>query len=228
MGAISGESSKTAKPSPSTKIGAVAQVCEAVAHAHRHGVVHRDIKPSNLFLTDDQRAKVLDFGIARLPSSRLTVAGQILGKPNYMAPEQILARPTDGRSDLFSIAVVFFELLTYTHPFQGTLIPRRIVQGDPDSLFDYDSTLPLILERVLARGLAKEPDRRYQTGDDFARTYMRFWTPFGRMPRRAFPEWNCLPSGPYRSKRRRPRFPDPSQCRRASILTNGASRKLSA
>jgi serine/threonine protein kinase len=151
-----------------TKIAAVAQVCEAVAHAHRHGVVHRDIKPSNLFLTEDCRAKVLDFGIARLPSSRLTVAGQILGTPNYMAPEQILARPTDGRSDLFSIAIVFFELLTYSHPFQGTLIPRRIVQGDPDSLFDYDSTLPLILERVLTRGLAKDPDRRYQTGDEFA------------------------------------------------------------
>ena len=150
------------------KIGAVAQICEALAHAHRHGVVHRDIKPSNLFITEEGRAKVLDFGIARLPSSRLTVAGQILGTPNYMAPEQILARPTDGRSDLFSVAVIFFELLTYSHPFQGALIPRRIVQGDPDSLFDYDSTLPLVLERVISRGLAKDPDRRYQTGDEFA------------------------------------------------------------
>jgi hypothetical protein len=151
-----------------TKIEGVAQICEAVAHAHRHGVLHRDIKPSNLFLTDEGRGKVLDFGIARLPSSRLTVAGQILETANYMAPELILAGSADGRANLFSVAVVFFELLTWSHPFQGTLVPLRIVQGEPDSLFDYDSTLPVILERVLARGLAKEPDQRYQTGDEFA------------------------------------------------------------
>ena len=150
------------------KIAAVAQVCDAVAHAHRHGVIHRDIKPSNLFLTEGGQAKVLDFGIARLPSSRLTVAGQILGTPNYMAPEQILSRPADGRADLFSVAVVFFELLTYVHPFQSSVIPRRIAQAEPDSLFDYDSSLPLILEKVMTRGLAKDPDQRYQTGDEFA------------------------------------------------------------
>ncbi len=150
------------------KLSAAVEVCEAIAHAHRHGVIHRDIKPSNLFLTDQGRAKVLDFGIARLPSSKLTVAGQILGTPNYMAPEQILARPSDGRADLFSAAVVFFELLTFAHPFQGTLVPRRIVQSDPDSLFDYDAGLPLVLEKIMARGLAKEPERRYQTGDEFA------------------------------------------------------------
>ena len=150
------------------KIAAIAEVCDAIAEAHRHGVIHRDIKPSNLFLTEAHRAKVLDFGIARLPSSKLTMAGQILGTPNYMAPEQILGRPSDGRADLFSVAVVFFELLTFTHPFQSNLIPRRIVQGEPDSLFDHDSTLPVLLERVIARSLAKDPDRRYQTGDEFA------------------------------------------------------------
>src|ERR1700682_4890340 len=87
------------------KIEAFAEVCDAIAHAHRHGVIHRDIKPSNLFLTNEGLSKVLDFGIARLPSSKLTVAGQVLGTPNYMAPEQILARPSDGRADLFSAAV---------------------------------------------------------------------------------------------------------------------------
>ena len=150
------------------KIAACVEVCDAIAHAHRHGVIHRDIKPSNLFLTNEGRTKVLDFGIARLQSSSLTVAGQILGTPNYMAPEQILARPYDGRADLFSAAVVFFELLTYAHPFQSKFIPQRIVQSEPDSLFDGNISLPVILEKVLARGLAKDPDQRYQTGDEFA------------------------------------------------------------
>jgi serine/threonine protein kinase len=146
----------------------MAQVCEALAHAHRHGVIHRDIKPSNLFLVKERRAKLLDFGIARLPSSQLTVAGQILGTPNYMSPEQILGRPSDGRADLFSAAVVFFEILVYTHPFRSQIIPRRIVEDEPDALFDHNSDIPATLERVLARGLAKDPNQRYCTGDEFA------------------------------------------------------------
>jgi serine/threonine protein kinase len=152
----------------SVKIEAIIQVCEALAYAHQQGIVHRDVKPSNLFLSLDNRAKVLDFGIARLPSSRLTVVGRVLGTPNYMAPEQILGKRSDGRSDLFSIAVVFFELLVCQHPFRSPLIPRRIVDGEPDSIFDHDSSLPLPLERVFARGLAKDPEQRYATGDEFA------------------------------------------------------------
>src|ERR1017187_2516511 len=150
------------------KVEAMAQVCEALAHAHRHGIIHRDIKPSNLFLVDNRMAKVLDFGIARLPSSKLTIAGTILGTPNYMAPEQILVKPTDARSDLFSAAVVFFEFLVFAHPFKSDVIPRRIVEGEPDSLFDYDPKLPALLEKILDRALAKDPDRRYRTGDDMA------------------------------------------------------------
>jgi hypothetical protein len=150
------------------KLEVMAQVCDALAYAHRRGIVHRDIKPSNLFLIEKKHAKVLDFGIARLPSSHLTQEGKILGTPNYMAPEQVLGKPTDGRSDLFSAAVVFFEFLVYAHPFQGESIPRRIVEDVPDALGAAERKLPILLERVLARGLAKEPDRRYQTGDDFA------------------------------------------------------------
>jgi serine/threonine protein kinase len=85
------------------KIDAMAQVCEALAYAHRHGIVHRDVKPSNLFIIDSKCTKVLDFGIARLPSSMLTGAGRILGTPNYMAPEQILGEPSDARADLFRL-----------------------------------------------------------------------------------------------------------------------------
>jgi len=182
------------RPLPvAAKVAAIAQVCQAIAHAHRHGVVHRDIKPSNLFLTDDGRAKVLDFGIARLPSSHLTLVGQILGTPNYMAPEQILDRPTDGRADLFSVAVVFFELLTYIHPFQGPSIPRRIVHGDPDSLFVHDTTLPPILEQVMARALAKDPDQRYQTGDQFAADlYAMMGAMPGAIPKDASPGFSPI------------------------------------
>jgi len=150
------------------KIEAAAEICDAVAHAHKHGVIHRDVKPSNLFLVSEGHAKVLDFGIARLPSSQLTVAGKILGTPNYMAPEQILGNPSDGRADLFSVAVFLFELLTYVHPFHDSVIPRRIVQGEPDSLFDHDSRLPVVLDRLMCRGLAREPSQRYRTGDEFA------------------------------------------------------------
>jgi serine/threonine protein kinase len=149
------------------KVDAMAQVCEALAHAHRHGIIHRDVKPSNLFLVEGRRAKVLDFGIARLPSSHLTVAGRILGTPNYMAPEQILGKPTDTRSDLFSAAVLFFEWLVYAHPFQSDLIPKRIAEGRPDSLFDHDPKLPIILEKILARAMAADPEQRYQSGDEF-------------------------------------------------------------
>ncbi|MBC8166767.1 MAG: protein kinase, partial [Bryobacteraceae bacterium] len=150
------------------KLEWMAQVCDALGHAHRHGVIHRDVKPSNLFLTESGSVKVLDFGIARLTSSRLTVAGRILGTPNYMAPEQILAGPCDGRADLFSAGVVFFELLVHKHPFRGAMIPQRIVESEPDSLFDHQSNLPPILEKVFARALAKKPDERYPTAAAFA------------------------------------------------------------
>jgi serine/threonine protein kinase len=150
------------------KIDVMIQVCEALGHAHQHGVIHRDVKPSNLFLIGERRAKVLDFGIARLPSSHLTVAGKILGTPNYMSPEQILGKPVDARSDLFSAAIVFFELLVQVHPFQAQTIPRRIVESEPDSLFDHDSSLPTLFEKIFARALAKDSDRRYRSGAEFA------------------------------------------------------------
>jgi len=150
------------------KLIAMAQICEGLAHAHREGVVHRDIKPSNLFLLADGRAKIVDFGIAKLPTSHLTRAGAVLGTPNYMAPEQIEGHACDGRADLFSAGICFFEFLTYHHPFQGHLIPQRILQDKPDSLFQWDASLPRILERVFTKALAKKPEDRYATGDEFA------------------------------------------------------------
>jgi serine/threonine protein kinase len=150
------------------KVEAMIQVCAALAHAHRHGVIHRDVKPSNLFLQQNGRAKVLDFGIARLPSSRLTTIGRVLGTPNYMAPEQLQRGVGDARSDLFSAAIVFFEFLVFVHPFRSNSTPHRIVEGEPDSLLDYEAGIPVILDKILSKGLAKDPDRRYQSGGEFA------------------------------------------------------------
>jgi serine/threonine protein kinase/uncharacterized protein YgiM (DUF1202 family) len=150
------------------KLIAMAQICEGLAHAHREGVIHRDVKPSNLFLLADGRAKIVDFGIAKLPTSHLTRSGAVLGTPNYMAPEQIQGLNCDGRADLFSAGICFFEFLTYQHPFKSNLIPQRILEDKPDSLFQHDATLPRILDRIFARALAKRPEDRYATGDEFA------------------------------------------------------------
>jgi serine/threonine protein kinase len=150
------------------KITAMAQICEALAHAHRHGIVHRDLKPSNLFLLADGRAKVVDFGIAQLPTSYLTRTGATLSAANYMAPEVIGGLTSDGRADLFSAAAVFFEFLTFHHPFEGNLIPRRIVETAPDSLLSRDPGLPAILGQILNRALSRDPGDRYATGDEFA------------------------------------------------------------
>jgi hypothetical protein len=148
---------------------AIIQICDGLAHAHGEGIIHRDLKPSNLFYNSDQRrAKILDFGIARLPSSKLTVLGRILGTPNYMAPEQILNHKSDGRADLFSAAIVFFEFLVHAHPFQAPLIPRRVLDDEPDSLFDYDSSIPRPFEKVFNRAMQKRPEDRYSTADELA------------------------------------------------------------
>jgi eukaryotic-like serine/threonine-protein kinase len=155
------------------KIGLIAEVCDGLGHAHGHGIVHRDVKPRNLFLHhlplhQSPQAKILDFGIARLVTSSLTRTGKVLGTPNYMAPEQITGQKCDGRSDLFSTAIVSFELLTGAHPFQAPFIPKRIVNGEPERLCDVDASLPAELDSILWQALAKDADDRFQTGEDFA------------------------------------------------------------
>jgi hypothetical protein len=151
-----------------SKIELIAQVGLALAHAHRSGVVHRDVKPSNIFILEDHHAKVLDFGIARLPASKLTVLGKVLGTPNYMAPEQILGNTCDPRSDLFSLAIVFFEFLTGVHPFRNAYIPRSIVGQPPQRLRDIDPALPESLDQLLEKALQKKPEDRFQTADEFS------------------------------------------------------------
>jgi serine/threonine-protein kinase len=150
------------------KVEMVAEVCEGLAHAHSNGIIHRDVKPSNLFLHSRDQIKILDFGIARLATSVLTRTGRILGTPNYMAPEQITGEKCDSRSDLFSAAIVSFEFLTGAHPFQAPFIPRRIVNDEPERLRDIDPRLPSELDEALFRAMARDPEYRFQTGEEFA------------------------------------------------------------
>jgi serine/threonine protein kinase len=151
------------------KLQVMAEVAEGLAHAHDNRIVHRDIKPSNIFLLKSGRPKLLDFGIARVFASQLTRVGNALGTPEYMAPEQIRGKETDARSDIFSTAVVFFELLTYEHPFGDADIPRKIIQESPKLLRDLNPLIPEKLEQILKRAMAKDPAERYQTAAEFAK-----------------------------------------------------------
>jgi serine/threonine-protein kinase len=145
------------------RIELMQQTCEGLQLAHARGVIHRDIKPSNLFVQRDGTLKILDFGVARLASSSLTLSGFLVGTPEYMAPEQAQGFTVDGRSDLFSAAAVFYLMLAGRGPFAVGDLPavlRAVVVEPPPPLTDEEAPEPL--RRVLMRALAKAPAERYQ------------------------------------------------------------------
>jgi serine/threonine protein kinase len=147
------------------------QVCAGLDYAHQHGVIHRDVKPANIMLTANGMAKIMDFGIAKAGGS-LTSTGQVLGTPNYMAPEQIKGKPLDGRSDLFSLGVILYEMLTGEKPFVGqnvTTIIYKIVNENPIPPRELDVSIHPGLSAVVTKALSKDAEERYQTGADLAR-----------------------------------------------------------
>jgi serine/threonine protein kinase len=149
----------------------LAQVAAGLDYAHSCKVIHRDIKPANILITNDSRAKITDFGIARLDTSNLTQEGQLLGTPNYMSPEQILGRDVDSRADIFSLGVVLYEMVTRHKPFQGdnlTMVSHRIVYDQFTPPREYVDDLPPGTEQILAKALDKDPARRYQRAHDMA------------------------------------------------------------
>lgn len=155
----------------------IGQVAEALDYAHRRGIVHRDVKPANIIITPENQVKITDFGIAKIEKSNLTSTGQFLGTPNYMSPEQVTGDAVDGRSDLFSLGVVLYELLTRKKPFTAdnlTSISYKIVHEQFVAPETYDASIPPEYAGVLDRALAKDPAERFQRGNDFALALYEF------------------------------------------------------
>jgi hypothetical protein len=163
---------RTPPPMPlDRKVNIIVQVLAGLAHAHQAGIVHRDIKPANIFINQDGTVKIMDFGVARLTTASMTGTGNIVGTADYMSPEQVKGAKVDGRSDLFSVGCMLYELLAGRRPFHSDnlmAIFYKITHEEPN--FDlipegaeYDALMP-----VLKKSLAKTLDERYQTAYDFA------------------------------------------------------------
>jgi serine/threonine protein kinase len=157
------------EPKEAVRIGMA--ICNALAAAHDQGVVHRDIKPANILIHTDGSIKVGDFGIARISDSTLTQDGAIVGTPYCMSPEQVMGQRVDGRSDLFSVGVILYEMLTGQRPFAGDVfaaILHKIVHEDPVPPHEAVSGLNENLSRVVMKSLNKTPEKRYQDGRTMA------------------------------------------------------------
>ena len=155
------------------------QVAETLDHAHQKGVVHRDIKPSNIIVQANGQIKITDFGIAHIEDSSQSIqtqAGEILGTPAYMSPEQVMSRPVDGRSDLFSLGIILYELSTGQRPFSGENIAalfNAIAQESPTPPARINPTLPQNLSQIIMKCLNKKPEERFDTASGLAEALKR-------------------------------------------------------
>jgi serine/threonine-protein kinase len=149
-----------------------ARVADALYFAHQRGIIHRDIKPANIvFDQRNRRVRVMDFGVARIENSRATRTGVILGSPSYMAPEQLDARPVTAQSDIFSLGVTLFQLLTGMLPFRSDSIPglmQKISAEPHPPLRVVRPDLPETLSAIIDRALEKDPELRYRSGAEMA------------------------------------------------------------
>jgi serine/threonine-protein kinase len=150
-------------------------VLTGLCFAHRRGIVHRDVKPANIRITEDGRAKVMDFGVAYLDSSRMTKTGTMMGTPSYMAPEQVVGGKITSATDIFAMGSVLYELLSGARPFEGNTLHNtlyKIVSEDPPPIREMAPGLPAELERIVRKALQKDPEQRYhdalEMADDLA------------------------------------------------------------
>ncbi len=155
----------------------VEQMAAALDFAHERGVIHRDVKPANILITPEGRLLLTDFGLVKIiadgqgPQTRLTGAGAPVGTPDYMAPEQVIGEVVDGRSDLYSLGIILYQLLTGTTPFQGETpmqIAAKQLQTPPPSPRSLRPDLPVAAEQVMLKVMSKRPADRYTSGQDFA------------------------------------------------------------
>jgi serine/threonine protein kinase len=171
----------------------IADVADALDHAHKNMVIHRDIKPSNLLLSSDGRLSVNDFGLARmLEQPGMTMTGEFVGTPAYMSPEQIIAGRIliDHRTDIYSLGATLYELLTLQRPFTGERrdqILAQVVQKEPRPPRKINPKVPVDLETICLKCLEKDPDRRYQSGKDLADDLRRYVNRFAIMAKRVGP-----------------------------------------
>lgn len=146
-------------------------IASALAFAHRKGVIHGDVKPGNIRVTDNGAVKLVDFGVARF-SSQVSRSDRVLGTPAYLSPEQIQGQAQDARSDLFSLGIVLYEMITGVRPFAGNSLGEvcaQILTDDPVPPSERNPELSTAFDRIIARCLAKNPDHRYKTANDLAR-----------------------------------------------------------
>jgi eukaryotic-like serine/threonine-protein kinase len=154
------------KMSIARKVDLAIDICEGLEYAHAHGVVHRDVKPANVFITASGQVKILDFGLARLITSQLTNSNMLMGTLNYMAPEQVRGDRADHRADIFSVGVLFYELLCNKKAFEGDSFAStmyKILQEVPEPICQVDATVPRALAAIVEHALSKPLDERYQS-----------------------------------------------------------------
>lgn len=158
----------------------VLRIADALDYAHKNGVIHRDIKPANIFLVDDETPKVMDFGIARAPNrisdedadqAYTLFKNNLLGTPNYMSPEQAMGRQTDHRTDLYSLGIIMYEMLTGTKPFRSrdtNHLLQQIAFKVPTAPHLVDAHIPVVLSNIAMKAMSKRPEKRYQNGHEMA------------------------------------------------------------
>ncbi|MEQ1438935.1 serine/threonine-protein kinase [Fontimonas sp. SYSU GA230001] len=153
-------------------VALAAEIADGLAFAHEHGVIHRDIKPANIMIVRSGHAKIMDFGLARLPLSDVkTQTGVLLGTPKYMSPEQVAGRPVDHRSDLFALGAVLYEMIVGRPPFSGAdtaQLIHRIATAPHAAPSRIVSSVPPLLDLIVARALEKDPSVRYQSAREMA------------------------------------------------------------
>lgn len=164
-----------------TTLAIVVEVCKGVGYAHRAGLIHCDLKPQNILITPDNRVKVTDFGIARAFSAAQAETDEVeevvWGSPHYFAPEQAAGEPPTPSSDVYSIGVITFELLTGELPFTGETYEELALahlRDEPPSILSFNPALPQELDRILQKVLSKEPAARYRTADQLGRIFQKY------------------------------------------------------